>query len=409
MEILQEARNLHMDHADDMHFLYGANGLRDAINFFRATRDMLAGGNSAGYSISVKWDGAPAVFVGTNPENGKFFVGTKSIFNKVPKINYNDADIDANHPGTLGEKLKVSLRYFKRLNIPKGVVLQGDLMYTTEDLEYDTIDGRKHIVFQPNTISYAVEENSPLGKRIKASKIGIVFHTTYKGSSMSDLSASFGADTSKLTQSKDVWFDNADIKNFSGKATMTDKETEVVTAILSGIGKKFRKLPSKFLNSIDATQKGNKLGPIMLIHGNSLIRNGKIVTDAKKAVDSLIKFVNERMEKEVAKVKTEKTKEKRRAEFGEVISEIEGNRKLLELAYDVQVDLLAVKGILIKKLESIEGETKTFVRDDSGYKVVAPEGFVAVSAAKGNAVKLVDRLSFSANNFNTDLKKWVKK
>lgn len=406
---LQEAKNTHMDHADDMHFLYGVNGLRDAINFFRATRDMLAGSDTAGYSLSVKWDGAPAVFVGTNPDNGKFFVATKSLFNKVPKVNYNDADIDANHPGPLGEKLKASLRYFKRLNIPKGVVLQGDLMYTREDLEYDRIDGVSHIVFQPNTISYAVDVKSDLGKRIKASKIGIVFHTTYKGSTLADLSASFGADVSKLTQNKDVWFDNADIKNFSGSATMTKKETAVVTAILSGIGKKFNKLSASFINSLDATQKGNELGPLMLVYGNSLIRNGRIVTNSKKAARGLVQFVQERMEKEIAKVKTEKTKEKRRLEFENIVNKIQDNLPQLELAYDIQIDLLAVKNILIKKLESIEGEAKTFVRDDSGYKVVAPEGFVAVSSEKGNAVKLVDRLSFSTNNFNTDLKKWAKK
>ena len=406
---LQEAKNTHMDHADDMHFLYGVTGLRDAINFFRATRDMLAGGNAAGYSLSVKWDGAPAVFVGTNPDNGKFFVATKALFNKVPKVNYNDADIDANHKGELAEKMKQSLRHFKKLDIPKGVVLQGDLMYTKSDLEFDSIDGKAHIVFQPNTISYAVESGSDLGRRIKNSQIGIVFHTTYKGSTLSDLSASFGADVSGLKQVKDVWFDNADIKNMSGRATLTDKETKVVTSILSNIGKNFKRLSASFINSLDGSKKGNLIGPLMLVYGNSLIRNGRIVTNSKKAVVGLTQFIEERMQKEIDKVKTEKSKDKRREEFGAILDFIKANKSQLELAYEIQIDLLAAKNMLIKKLEQLEGDAKTFVRDGTGYKVVAPEGFVAVSAEKGNAIKLVDRLSFSANNFNNDLKKWAKK
>lgn len=405
--ILTEAKNLHMNHAEEMSYLYGTSGLRDAINFFRGVRDMLSGSGTDSYSLSTKWDGAPAIFVGTNPENGKFFVATKSLFNKVPKINYNNADIQANHPGELGKKLEVALRHLKKLNIPKDTILQGDMMFDSSDLEYENIDGESHVVFQPNTITYAVKTGTETAKKIESAKMGIVFHTTYKGDTIANLSASFGADTSKLTKTKDVWFDNADFKVTN--AVMSKTETDVVTAILSRVGKTFRKLNSRFVNSIDATKKGNTLGALLLIYNNSQIRKGIRTQYSKRIYDGLLEFLEERMEKEMSKVKTEKSKQKRKDEFTNIMNTLKSNKDQMIALFDIQVDLVAVKNILVKKLEQVEQETKTFIRDNAGYKVTTPEGFVAVSAKKGNAVKLVDRLEFSANNFNTELKKWAKK
>ena len=152
-EYLNEDRNTHLEHLEDEIINNGTKGAKTSIEFLKSIKKMLQGGKG-GSTVSVKWDGAPAVFCGINPENGKFFVGTKSIFNATPKINYTNADIKRNHGGALADKLKVALQYLPQLGI-KGV-LQGDLLFTNGDKKTAVVDGKKSITFTPNTITYAV-------------------------------------------------------------------------------------------------------------------------------------------------------------------------------------------------------------------------------------------------------------
>ena len=128
--LLVEDRNTHLEHLEDEIINNGTKGAKTAIEFLKSIKQMLQGGKG-GSSISVKWDGAPAIFCGINPENGKFFVATKSLFNATPKINYTNADIKRNHSGALADKLITALQYFPKLGI-KGV-LQGDLLFTISD------------------------------------------------------------------------------------------------------------------------------------------------------------------------------------------------------------------------------------------------------------------------------------
>jgi hypothetical protein len=122
------------EHIEDDVLNFGVSGTRDAIAFLQSLRDMLAGHSPSKVNVTTKWDGAPAVFCGINPDNGKFFVGSKSVFNKDAKLNYTPQDIDDNHghaPG-LVSKLKVALRYLPKLGI-KGI-LQGDMMFAKDDI-----------------------------------------------------------------------------------------------------------------------------------------------------------------------------------------------------------------------------------------------------------------------------------
>ena len=184
---LTEDKNTHLEHLEDDILNNGMAGGQNAINFLSSLSDMLEGNTKRPMNVTVKWDGAPAIFAGTTPENGKFFVGSKSIFNKTPKINYTDADIRKNHGGGLAEKLQVALKYFPALGI--SGIWQGDLLYTDNDLGRETIDDEKMLVFTPNTITYAIPDHSILAARIKRSKIGVVWHTTYSGKTMADLKA----------------------------------------------------------------------------------------------------------------------------------------------------------------------------------------------------------------------------
>ena len=232
----QAGKNLHLEHIEDEILNFGVNGGRGSINFLRSLRDMLAGSSRSEVNMTVKWDGAPAIFAGQDPSDGKFFVAKKSVFNVNPKLYKSAAEIDADLSGDLNAKFKVALTEFSKLGITG--VIQGDLMFT--DLTTENIDGESMYTFQPNTIVYAVPVDSDLGKTMNKAKIGVVWHTTYSGDTLEGMRASFGVDISKLSKTSSVWMDDATYKDVSGKATMTTAETAKVTSHLSNVGKTFR-------------------------------------------------------------------------------------------------------------------------------------------------------------------------
>ena len=276
----KEGKNLHLEHIEDEVLNGGVVGTRGAINFLQSLRDMLAGSSSTNTFITTKWDGAPAVFCGINPENNKFFVGSKSIFNKTPKINYTSQDIDNNHPPGLGEKLKVALQNLPKLGI-KGI-LQGDMMFAREDLDVKKIDGESYVTFQPNTIVYAVPLKSDLAKEILNSKMGIVFHTEYSGSKMEDMKSSFNININSLNKPRDVWFRDAKFTDASGTATFTKRDTDTITKILSLVGRTFQTISANTLNTI-AEQSDINL--IIKTFNNSKIRVGQTIGNPKRHTD----------------------------------------------------------------------------------------------------------------------------
>ena len=182
--------NTHLEHLEDSIINDGAKGGRNAVAFLKSLQKMLVGNSSKKVNVTVKWDGAPAIVCGINPENNKFFVGTKSVFNRTPKINYTVSDINRNHSGPVASKLQVCLRELKKLGI-RGI-LQGDLLFTSDDKKVVSIDGQSMISFTPNTITYALPVDSSAGRKVARARLGIVFHTQYNGNAMDSLNASFG-------------------------------------------------------------------------------------------------------------------------------------------------------------------------------------------------------------------------
>jgi len=399
----KEGKNLHLEHIEDEVLNRGVIGTRDAINFLQALRDMLAGNSSSRVNVTTKWDGAPAVFCGINPENDKFFVGTKGVFNANAKLNYTDEDIDKNHPGEgLNAKLKVALRYLPKLGI-KGV-LQGDMMFSKGDIKEQTIDGVKYIIFQPNTIVYAVPSDSKLATSMLAAQLGIVFHTSYTGKTMADMKSSFNIDIKNLTTTKDVWFRDAYFVDASGTATFTEDETKQITTILSRAGGMFRTVNSMTLNRIATTEM---IQLQIKTFNNTKVRAGEPIRNVNQHTRELIRWVEERLNKEIIAAKKEETKQKRQFEKNELMRFYRNNALELEKIFQIQNDIVAAKNMIIKKLQQMKQVTGTFLRTDDGFKVTNPEGFVAVDKLKGNAVKLVDRLEFAHANFNAQ-KAWDK-
>jgi len=403
LEESKEGKNVHLEHIEDEVLNRGVAGTRDSINFLRSLRDMLAGNAESKVNITTKWDGAPAVFAGINPENGKFFVGTKGVFAKNAKLNYTDKDININHPAEgLNKKLKVALRYLPKLGI-KGV-LQGDMMFTKGDLKNEVIDGTDYITFQPNTIVYAVPVDSKLAQMMMAAQIGVVFHTSYTGKKLEDMKASFNIDVNNLTTTKDIWFRDASFVDASGTATFTAQETKQITNILSDIGSLFRGINPVVLNRIATTEI---IRTQIKTFNNSKVRAGQVIGDTFKHVRELTRFIEDKLNKEILSAKLDKTKKKRIAEKSELMRFYRNNATELKKIFDIQNGLVESKSMIVKKLQQIRQVTGTFLKTDKGFKITNAEGFVAVDKLKGNAVKLVDRLEFSQANFNA-AKSWEK-
>lgn len=396
----KEGKNVHLEHLEDNVLNGGVNGARESINFLRSLRDMLAGHAGSKVNVTTKWDGSPAIFAGINPENGKFFVGTKSVFNKNAKLNYTDKDIDENHPGEgLNDKLKLALAYLAKLNI-KGI-LQGDMMFTKNDLKVEVIDGEQYVIFQPNTIVYAVPADSKLAKTMQAAQLGVVFHTSYTGKTIEDMKASFNIDIGHLTSTKDVWFRDASFTDASGSVTFTEQETKQLTEILSEAGRLFTSIPALLMNRIAAND--TYLSQIKTFN-NTKVRAGQEIRDTKAHTLELMKYVEDKLNKEVLAAKKLDTKEKRIKEKTEVMRFYRSNAAGLKQIFDLMNLIVKAKLMIIRKLETIKS-IGTFVRTENGFRITAPEGFVAVDKLKGNALKLVDRLEFSQTNFNA-AKNW---
>ena len=393
-------KNVHLEHIEDEIINRGVAGGRDAINFLRSLRDMLAGHSQTKVNVTTKWDGAPAIFCGINPDNGRFFVGTKSVFNKNAKLNYTEDDIDENHPGEgLNEKLKVALAYLPKLGI-KGV-LQGDMMFTKGDIRKQNIDGEMYATFQPNTIVYAVPAESKLAKSMMAAQLGVVFHTSYTGATMEDMRASFNIDIGRLQQTKDVWFRDASFTDASGSATFTAEETKDITQLISQAGRIFQGINSMVLNRVSAS---DVYSVYIKTFWNTKVREGKKVTNPAQHTKEMIKWIEDKLNKSIQEAKKEDTKQKRITEKNQVMRFFRGSSQDLTNMFTFMNLLIDAKLMIIRKLETIKG-IGTFIRTEDGFRVTAPEGFVAVDSLKGNAMKLVDRLEFSQANFNAT-KNW---
>jgi len=400
-------KNLHLEHIEDEILNYGVDGGRAALNFLRSLRDMLSGSARSSLNMTVKWDGAPAIFAGIEPETGDFFVAKKSVFNVNPKLYKTAQEIDDDLSGALNEKFKVALAEFSKLGI-KGV-LQGDLMFTS-DVETETIDGDKYYTFQPNTIVYAVPTDSTLGKTINKAKVGIVWHTTYTGDTLQGMTASFGADISGLSKSSSVWMDDATYKDVSGKATFTTAETESITSVLSQVGKTFQKINANGLRKFLTVQNGMTgaiAGASLKTYNNSKVRAGEKINNPAAHAKDYEKWVEMSIQKQIDKAKSDKGKEKYTTMQKEYMREVRKHTGNLKQIITFQNLLVDAKMQIVKKLNSVKGLTDTFVKTKDGFKVTNPEGYVAIDRVSGGAVKLVDRMEFSYNNF-TAIKSWDK-
>ena len=389
---LFEAKNAHLSHIDQSVLIDGGDGIKTTINFLESLIDMLSGGNNGKLKIGLKWDGAPGLTAGIDPVTKKFFVGTKSVFaKKIPKVNFTDADVDKFHSGSGGlvDKLKLALKLLPKIWKGEGV-FQGDLMFTPDQKSNETIDGESLIVFRPNSIAYGVPSDSDLGKEIKGAKLGIAFHTRYTGNTLPEMSASFDVSKSEFKQHKDVWFDDANLTDVGG-ALFGKSETKNLNSLL----KKLKTISSKAKSSITKI-KSNSNGIVKELerYDNNEIKQGFVITDSKKFFSN---FVDWLVKEKKSKLKSfDKDKEK------VLRDQLKSEKRDWETVIDFMAQTIVIKNQIVIQLNKVK-QLKTFLKTDSGFKVVGQEGFTAIS--NGQIVKLVDRLEFTKNLFTT-AKNW---
>jgi hypothetical protein len=399
-EFITEQKNTHMTHIEDKVIYGGVKGTRQAILALRALRDTFAGEHDG--KVSVKWDGAPAIFAGTDPRDGKFFVAKKGIFNKSPKVYKTNEDIDADTSGDLSVKLKQALAYLPALGI-RGVV-QGDFLFSSSDIQTKRIKGKSYVTFHPNTIIYAVPSDTEMAKQIKAAKIGIVWHTTYTGKTFETMKASYGVDVSKLKKTKDVWSQDAmlrDMTNF----TMSKKDTEEVNEYLSEAGKLFNQISGSTLRQLE---RNKELAKLIEQFNNSYVRAGTVVNDTTAHTRKLIAWIKNKYQKEIDKRTTEKGKAAQQKALTDILSFFSPVNKLsLQKIFDLQKMIILAKLKLINILDRFNKISTFLKHTKNGYITTGSEGFVAIDTLGGDAVKIVDRMEFSYANFSPEiLKGW---
>ena len=399
IDYITEQKNTHMTHIEDKVLYGGVDGTREAILALKSLRDTFAGQHDG--KVSLKWDGAPAVFAGIDPRDGNFFVAKKSIFNKNPKVYKSNTDIDNDTDGDLNTKLKLALQYLPDLGIT-GVV-QGDFLFSSDDVKTEKIKGDNYLTFHPNTIVYAIPSGTEMAKEVKAAKIGIVWHTTYTGTSFETMKAKYGVNVSKFTKSKNVWSQDAMLKDMT-KYTMSPKETETVNAYLTQAGKLFNQISGSTLRELEANQK---LAQHIETFNNTYVRRGSVVTDTRAHTRKLINWIKQKYQKEITTRKTEKGKAAQQKALDDLLSFFNTtNRASLQKMFDLQKVIILAKLKLINILDKYN-KVDTFLKTKNGYKTTGQEGYVAIDRLGGDAVKIVDRMEFSYANFSPEiLKGW---
>jgi len=391
----EESVNKHIEHYEDNVFNMGAQGIKQNIAIAYSIKDMLTGdAKFKNTSITVKWDGAPAVIFGKNPEDGKFFVSTKSLFNVTPKLGRTDKEIDENfgHSPTLAKKLKVCLKYLSKLNIK--TMYQGDLLFT-DDKKNENIDGDPFITFTPNTITYAIpDDDSSLAKKIRASKMGIVIHTEYTGKSLQLLSAKFNIDVTSHFNNRDIWIQDAYIKDISGIVNLERNEQKAIDTNIDSINDLFARIDTGFFSQL----RDSKLFDLLKMFNNVYVKEGKPVENPGVFINDFSAWINDKYKSEISKLKIDKAKKSREVERDAIISFMKTYKNDFINAITIYSLFIIIKLIYIRRFEKIDNIKALIKTSDGEYRVSAPEGFCVIDN-DGSVLKLVDRLEFSRSNF----------
>jgi hypothetical protein len=387
-EFLAEGRrsaSLNLEHIDDQIWIRGAEGARDSVYFLRGLRSMLAGHVDQAVHVATQWDGAPDIVVGTNPDNGKFFISTRENF---PKVAYTEAQIDSHYSSPLSNKLKIAFKYLKDLKIE--AVLGGHIMFTPGDLKHEFIDGVEHVTFTPNRTTYAVPADSNLASKINRAKVGVVFDTEYKGWVLDSLKPSYNPHIANLTPSQDVWARDSTFIDSSGTVTFTERETQLMNAYLESAANVYNRIDQKVIDYIAQNDKIRR--QIMSFIDREYKTGSWSTTTPSDKMARLLNYITISLNQDIIDSKKSDTMRKREIEKRDVLGFYTKNYAALTDAFLFMSIIAAAKEMVLAKLKTIK--SMGFTKTAAGFKVANPDGFIAIDHT-GKAVKLADRLEFS--------------
>lgn len=379
-----EEKLTHLEHAEDHVINSGMEGFAHAFHNLEDVKEQIQSKKNK-TKITTKYDGSPSIVFGHNPDNGQFFVASKSAFNKEPKLNYTFEDIEENHghaPG-LVQKLKHALEHLPKV-APRTGVYQGDIMHSggvksESNPHGDVMEEKGKYHFKPNTITYSTPTNSEEGKKIATSKFGVAVHTAYTGNKFSDLKAEYGADLSHFGKHKDVHLIN--VSDDAGHAELTKDQEHTYNHHLGEAKKAFVGLDKKGYKALEGHQEHLKT------YINKTVRDG-----TKPSVEGYQAHLNDRHLKEIAKVKTAKGVQSRTEKMNKDLAHVNKHSNHLQSILDMHHHLQAAKDQLVHAL-SAKPKFEHSINDQK----VKPEGYVVI---RGNRpTKFVDRQEFSRANF----------
>ena len=367
-------RNIHSIHIEDL-CLYGRKEALQAFAGLVYIKNKLGTFTDAPV-ITIKYDGY-AIIAGWIGE--RFFVSSKSLFNKEPKINFTDEDIDRNHSGGLAKRLHYALNYLKGI-IPKGKIYQGDYLFDNELLS----QSNNYFFFQPNTICYSANIDSPLGQQIKNNKIGIIFHTEYQISDNDLKTIELKSFNSNLSQ-----FINAEL-SLHKIAPLSNKENEYFNSLLDSM---------KLCSKIDYNSSTIKNLSAFV---NFYVRTNTMQTPQIKAME-FENWITEKANSEIAKKKTEKGKQTEIQKWKSSLEYAKNKNNLVKL-FTIHDNLTKMKMLLLKKLNTAKLFDTYLVKIDNSLIKTENEGYVLTKTPIAGC-KLVDRYTFSLANFSLKYKK----
>ena len=371
-----ESKLTHLEHAEDHHINAGKDGFDHAFNTLHHTHELISGGKSDA-SVTTKYDGSPSTIFGHHPENGKFFVASKSVFNKNPKINYTHEDIEKNHghaPG-LVSKLKAALDHLPKVT-KKGKIYQGDFMYHKGDGDVTTKGGKHH--FTPNTISYSTPRGSAEGKKVDNAQIGVAVHTSYSGNKMDSMKVQYNHDTSDFGNHKDVHIISPKIDHKTVKYSPEAQE-------------EFKSHMQKAAQ-LGADMNHNHLTDdhklLLKVHINKTVRE-----DTKPSIQGFQDHITTHHAKKAEKVKSDTAKQRHIDTGNALNNHVNKNKQGFQNTLKLHKHLQDAKNVLVKAL----ADSPQYEHSVNGNKV-KPEGAVAV--INNRPTKLNDRAEFNRLNFN---------
>jgi Family of unknown function (DUF6267) len=382
-EEAQEPSHLkHLTHVNMHHIDDGEEGFHRAVHLLSAAHDHITSGGHGGARVTTKYDGSPSIVFGRHPTTGRFFVATKSAFNKNPKLNYTPADIEKNHghaPG-LAEKMKQALKHLKKV-APKKGIYQGDLMYGEGDVKDEGKDGAS---FKPNTITYTARGDE--AKKVKKSKIGVVVHTKYHGPTLETMRAAPVDHLHDFGKHPDVNVIDPEID--MSKVKHTPENEKAYQEHMAAAHKVFKSMPH---NSLDVVKSHSQ-------HLNRYL-NDTVRTGEVPSVEGYKKHLIRTFEKEAGKRKSESGKAAQRELLSQHLKHVDDHKEHFDAALQIHHHLQQAKNALVSSLNGgSRYETKI------GNTPTSDEGYV-VSHPKYGMTKLVNQAEFSRANFLNDRNK----